>query len=146
MDATTLDNIVSESIADRRFYATATVAFAIVMLLLAVAGLYGVISHGIVARTRELGVRVALGAQPRQLLRLLVAQGVRPVILGLVAGAVLAFWASTLIERFLFGVRPLDGTTYLSAITAVLVLAVAACLLPSIRAARLSPMVALRSE
>jgi ABC-type lipoprotein release transport system permease subunit len=91
-------------------------------------------------------VRVALGAQPRQLLRLLVAQGVRPVILGLVAGAVLAFWASTLIERFLFGVRPLDGTTYLSAITAVLVLAVAACLLPSIRAARLSPMVALRSE
>ncbi len=146
MNATTIDGIVSESIADRRFYAAATGAFALVTLLLAAAGLYGVTSHGIVARTREIGLRVALGAAPGRLVRMLIAQSVRPVILGLAIGLVVASWAGRLLERFLFNVTTFDLLTYAGTVCWVLTLTAIACLLPALRAARLSPTVALRHE
>jgi putative ABC transport system permease protein len=146
MNATTIDKIVSDSIADRRFYAITTVAFAAVTLLLAAAGIYGVVSYSIVARIREIGVRMALGAAPRRLLRMLIAQGEQPVVLGLGIGLVIAFWASRLIEQFLFDVRTSDLLTYVSAACGVLALTVMACVLPAMRAARLSPTVALRHD
>lgn len=146
MDATTVDQIVSESIADRRFYAAVTLAFAVVTLLLAAAGLYGVTSYGIVARTREIGVRTALGADRKRLVTLLVGQGIRPVGAGIAIGTVLAFWAVQFIEQFLFDMRGVDWLTFAAAACAVLTLSAGACLLPAIRAARLSPTVALRHE
>jgi putative ABC transport system permease protein len=145
-NATTIDGIVSESIADRRFYATATAAFALVTLLLAAAGLYGVTSYSIAARTREIGVRAALGAAPARLVRMLIVQGVRPVILGLAIGLVAAVWAGRLLERFLFEVRAFDLLTHVGTVCFVLTLTLLACLLPALRAARLSPTVALRNE
>ncbi|MGH9311066.1 MAG: ADOP family duplicated permease, partial [Vicinamibacterales bacterium] len=145
-DATTIHGIVSESIADRRFYAVATAAFALVTLLLAAAGLYGVTSFGIVARTREIGVRLALGASPGRVVRMLVAQGVQPVLVGLGVGLAAAFWASRTIERFLFEVRGHDAAAYAAAAGWVLRLTSLACLLPAWRAARLNPTTALRHE
>jgi putative ABC transport system permease protein len=145
-NATTIDGIVSDSIADRRFYAIATVAFALVTLLLAAAGLYGVTSYSITARTREIGMRAALGAEPRRLVRMLMTQSIQPVILGLGLGLIVAFWAGRLIERFLFDVRSFDLVTYLATACWVLTLTAIACLLPAMRAARLSPTVALRHE
>jgi len=146
MNATTVDRIVSESIADRRFYAVVTLAFAVVTLVLAAAGLYGVTSYGVVARTREIGVRTALGADPLRLIRLLLGQGLRPVVTGLAIGTVLAFWTSRFIEQFLFDARALEWMTFAYAGGAVLALCVAACLLPALRAARLNPTIALRHE
>jgi putative ABC transport system permease protein len=145
-DATTVDGIVSDSIADRRFYAVATTVFAIVTLLLAAAGLYGVTSGAVLARTREIGVRVALGAAPGRLVTMLIAQGVRPVLAGLGIGLIVAFWAGRLLERFLFEVRTFDLLAYGAAACWVLTLAVVACLLPAVRAARLNPVAALRHE
>jgi ABC-type antimicrobial peptide transport system permease subunit len=146
VNATTLDRIVSDSIADRRFYAIATVAFALVTLLLAAAGLYGVTSYSITARTREIGVRVALGAAPVRVVRMLIAQGVRPVLLGLGIGLIGAAWLGRLIERFLFEVQTFDPLTYVAAACWVLTLTLIACLLPAIRAGRVSPILALRQE
>jgi putative ABC transport system permease protein len=146
MNATTVDQIVSETIADRRFYALVTLAFAIVTLLLAAAGLYGVTSYGVVARTREIGVRTALGADARRLVTLLVGQGIRPVLAGLAIGVFLAFWAVRFIERFLFDMRGVEWLTFVTAASAVLALGFVACLLPALRASRLAPTVALRHE
>jgi putative ABC transport system permease protein len=146
LNATTIDGIVSDSIADRRFYATTTGAFALLTLLLAAAGLYGVTSHSVAARTREIGIRVALGAAPMRLLRMLIGQGVGPVLVGLACGLVASLWAGRLLQRFLFDLGAFDLLTYAGTVTWVLALTVLACWLPSWRAARLSPTVALRHE
>jgi ABC-type antimicrobial peptide transport system permease subunit len=145
-NATTMDEIAAETMADRRFYAFATVAFALITALLAAAGLFGLTAYGVVARTREIGVRVALGATPMRLVRMLVGQTVQPVTIGLGVGLVAAVWCGRLIERFLFHVRPLDPLTYVGAATWVLGLAIAASLWPALRAAWMNPTVALRHE
>jgi predicted permease len=146
LNATTLDRVVSDSIADRRFFAMATAAFAVITLLLSAAGLYGVTSYGINARTREIGVRVALGADPGRLARLLTAHSIRPVIVGLVFGLVAAFWASRLIEQFLFNVPGFDPLTYVTVAAWVLGLTTLAAAWPAVRASRMNPTVALRHD
>jgi putative ABC transport system permease protein len=146
MNATRIDRIVSDSIADRRFFAIATVAFAVLTLLLAAAGLVGVTSYSVTARTREIGVRAALGAALARLVRMVIAEGVRPVVLGLGIGLVLAFWASRFVERFLFEVRTFDPLAYAAAVCCVLTLTTIACLVPAARAASMSPVVALRQD
>ncbi len=108
--------------------------------------LYGVTAFGIVAWTREIGVRLVLGASPGRVVRMLVGQGVRPVLLGLGSGLAAAFWASRLIERFLFEVRSHDAAAYAAAAVWVLVLTLLACLLPARCVARLNPTTALRHE
>jgi putative ABC transport system permease protein len=105
-----------------------------------------VTSYGIAARTREIGVRVALGAAPARLVRALIVQGVRPVLFGLILGVIVSMWSGRLVERFLFGVRSFDLVTYVATVSWVLLLTVVACLLPARRATRLSPTVALRHE
>jgi putative ABC transport system permease protein len=145
-NATTLDRVVSDSIADRRFFALATVAFAVITLLLSAAGLYGVTSYSISARTREIGVRVALGADPGRLARWLTAQSLRPVIAGLVLGVLAAFWASRLLEQFLFNVRGSDPLTYATVAAWVLGLTMLAALWPAVRACRVSPTASLRHD
>ena len=145
-NATTIDRIASETIADRRFYAVGTASFALITLLLAAAGLVGVTSYGVIARTREIGIRVALGAAPARLARMLVAQSLRPVTIGLASGLIVAFWTGRLIERFLFDVQSLDPMTYVTVAGSIIVITVVACAVPSLRAARLNPTVALRHD
>jgi putative ABC transport system permease protein len=145
-NATTMDRIAAETVADRRFYAFATAAFALVTLLLAAAGLFGLMSYTVIARTREIGVRIALGATQMRLVRMLIRQSVQPVAIGLGLGLVAAFWGVRLIERFLFQVRTVDALTYVGAAGWVLGITMLASLLPAVRGARMNPTTALRHE
>jgi putative ABC transport system permease protein len=145
-DVRTLDDIVSRSIAAPRFTATLIGVFAALALVLAAVGIYGVVAYVVAQRTAELGIRVALGAKAGDVLRLVVGQGMQPVMIGLASGLVGALLLSRVIARLLYGIAPTDVPTYL-AVSAVLGgVALLACWLPARRAARVDPMIALRAE
>ena len=133
-------------IGDYFFYRNMLGLFAGIALLLAVIGIYGVMSYFVNARTHEIGVRVALGALPRDVLELIGGLGLKLSMIGVVVGAALAFALTRLIAKFLYGVKPADPLTY--AIVAITLTAVAllACLVPARRAIKVDPMVALRHE
>ncbi len=143
---TTLDQIVSESIADRRFYAAATTAFSVVALLLAVVGLYGIVSRGVTERLRELGIRIVLGAARGDLIGLVVRQGLLPVAVGLGLGTVAALWTSRLLRAFLFDVTTVDPVTYVAVPAVVVLVSAIACYIPARRASDIDPIIALREE
>jgi putative ABC transport system permease protein len=143
---TTIGEIVSQSTSDRRFYAVATGSFAAVALLLAVAGLFGVVSRSVAERRRELAIRTALGADSRQIVRLVLFYGMLPVAVGAAAGLVAALGGSRVLARFLFEVAPTDVVTYGAAAVLVLLVAIAACILPARRALRVPPMLVLKGE
>ena len=145
-NVTTLDQIVRESTAEERFYTVVVAAFALTAVLLAMAGLMGVVSRIVTERERELAVRMALGADPKSVGRLAVRQGLVPVVIGVIAGAFGAWSVSRLLERFLFEISPLDPVAYLGAVAVVLLAAVAACYIPARRATGVDPMIALRAE
>jgi ABC-type antimicrobial peptide transport system permease subunit len=137
---------VSESLAQRYFSLVLLIAFAAVALTLAVVGLYGVIAYDVAQRTREFGVRIALGATARNILQLVVRQGLALIALGIVLGLGAALIGAQLIDSMLFGVSPHDPAT-LVAITVLLgSVALLACLVPAHRATRVDPMTALRAE
>jgi putative ABC transport system permease protein len=142
----TLERVLEQNVADRRFVLTLMACFAGLAVLLTALGLYGVISYTVVQRTHEIGVRVALGAQGRDVLRLVLGQGMRLVGVGLGLGVVGAFAATRLMEGLLYGVTATDPLTY--AFVALLLAAVAllACYLPARRATRVDPLIALRYE
>ena len=135
---------VAESTAERRFAVVLMAIFAGLTLVLAALGVYGMLAQGVAARRRELGVRLALGAVPRQVFRLVVTEGARLVAAGLVIGAVAAALAAPLLRDALFGVTAFDLPTYAAIIV---VLAGTACLagaVPAISAARTDPVRILR--
>ena len=142
----TMREIVSASVASRRFQMTMILLFAALALGLALVGVYGVTSYAVAQQTREIGVRIALGAQRSALLRSVLVQGLRPVAAGLLLGLPAAAAAAAAMRSFLFGIGPLDPAA-LSAMSAVLLFtATMACYLPARRAARVDPVVALRAE
>ena len=143
---TTIGEIVAQSTADRRFYAVSTGAFAAVALLLAVAGLFGVVSRSVAERRREIAIRVALGADTRTVLRLVLTYGLAPVVLGCLTGLLVAQATSRSLEALLFEITPADPTAYSVASGAVLLVALAACLVPAFRAIRIQPMAILRND
>ena len=143
---TTIKEIVSESTADRRFYAISTGAFAGVAILLAIAGVFGVVSRTVSERRRELAIRAALGAEPVRLLRLVFSYGLVPAIMGVFAGLAAALAGSRVLRGFLFQIAPTDTPTYAGATMLVLVVTAAACYLPARRALRLAPMAVLKSD
>jgi putative ABC transport system permease protein len=143
---TTLDAIVSESIADRRFYAIGTAAFAALALLLAVVGICGLVARSVIERTREIGVRVAFGAMPGALTRLVLRQALMPVAIGIVIGGLASFLATRTLRRFLFGVTEADPFTYGAVMLLVIVVSTIASYIPARRAAAIDPLVALRHE
>jgi len=143
---TTIDQIVSQSTADRRFYAVATGAFAFVALALAIAGVFGVVSRTVGERKRELAIRAALGAEPRRLVTAVYGYGVVPAAIGTAIGLAVAFAASRLLQSFLFEIAPTDAATYAGATALVIAVTAAACYLPARRALRVPPMLVLKTD
>jgi len=144
--AQTMNDIIANSLADRRFSMTLLGTFAGVALLLASIGIYGVVSYLVGQRTQEIGVRIAMGAQRSQVLRLVLAQGAAMSALGAIIGLAAALPLTRLMGTLLFAVSTADPLTYLCVVALLLVVSVAACWLPAHRAARMNPVDALRYE
>jgi predicted permease len=138
--------VVDESMGDHRFRTALLAAFAGAAVLLAALGIYGVLAYFVSQRSRELGIRLALGARPRALFGMVVRQGMRPVAIGAAVGFMGAVAINTLMRSLLFGVNPVDPATYAVAAATLAVIALAACAIPALRATRVDPLVALRDE
>jgi len=142
----TMAQLVDETVARRRFQMRVAIGFGLAAMLLAAVGIYGVVAYGIALRRRELGVRMALGARAGQVRRLVLVQGLRPVILGLAPGVLAALAAGQLVRSMLFGVTASDGLT-LAAVAGILTLVAAlACLVPAHAASHIDPARVLRDE
>jgi predicted permease len=141
-----LEEVISESVARQRFNMALLAIFAAVALALATVGIYGVISYSVAQRTRELGVRVALGARPIDVLRDVVGRGMALAGIGLALGLAASFALTRLMASLLYGVKPTDPLTFGAVATLLGLVALAACVVPARRAAHVDPMAALRQE
>ena len=141
-----MSEVVSSSAADWRFRAILLVAFGVVALFIAVIGVYGVISYSVAQRTQEIGVRMALGALRRDVLALVVWQGMRTTLVGIAIGLLAAYGLTRLITSLLFDVSATDPTTFAALALVVLLVGLAACFAPARRAMRIDPMSALKHE
>jgi putative ABC transport system permease protein len=142
----TMNDVISTSVAQDRFNMILMSIFAAVALALAAIGLYGVVSYSLAQRTHEIGLRMALGARQRDVLGLVVRQGMAIASIGLPIGIVLALLSSRLISSWLYGVSPTDPPTFTVVSVLLMVVSLAACYIPARRAAKVDPMVALRYE
>ncbi|HKU76397.1 MAG TPA: ABC transporter permease [Pyrinomonadaceae bacterium] len=142
----TMEELVSDSLKQRRFNLFLLGLFAAIALLLATIGIYGSISYSTRQRTNEIGVRIALGAQPLDVLRLIVGQGVGQALVGVGIGLAAAFLLTRTLKTFLFGVTPTDPLTFVAISLLLVVTAFIASLIPARRATKVDPLVALRSE
>jgi putative ABC transport system permease protein len=145
-DVLTADQIIGQSLVNQSLSATLVLAFALLSLVLASVGLYGVLSYLTTQRTGEIGIRIALGAQREQVLRQMLGDGLRPALYGLVIGLAVSAAAVRLIQSMLYGTRPLDPAIFAAVTATLLAMAVLACLIPAWRASRIDPMQALRIE
>jgi len=142
----TMEDRLYGSVAEPRFYAVLIGVFAAIALILASVGIYGVLAYSVSQRTREIGIRMALGAERQNVLRLILGQGLILTTIGIVAGLAGAFAVTRYLESMLFGLTALDPTVFV-AVTVILTLtAVTACYVPARRATRVDPIVALRYE
>ncbi|HTL54035.1 MAG TPA: ABC transporter permease [Candidatus Limnocylindrales bacterium] len=137
---------VDESVAQPRFQAELLTLFASVALLLAACGIYGVLAYAVTQRQREIGVRIALGAQARNVLLLVIRQGLKLALIGSAIGAAVAFALTRVIQSLLYDITPTDPVTFVGVIATLWFVALLACWLPARRAAKLHPMEALRYE
>jgi putative ABC transport system permease protein len=145
-DLESLDQLVAKSASEPRFQTVLLASFGALALLLALIGIYGVISYSVVQRTHEIGVRMALGARPGHVMRLVVGQGARVALGGLVFGIAGGLGLTRFLESMLFEVKPTDPLTFTGVALLLLLVALLACYIPARRAMRVDPMVALRYE
>jgi putative ABC transport system permease protein len=142
----TIEEIVAFSFWPMRMGAGLVGAFGLLGLLLASVGLYGVMSYAVAARTREIGVRIALGAEPRNVLSLIVRQGLTLSLIGVSVGVLLALASTRVLQRFLFGIGANDPVTFVGVALLLTLIALVACWIPARRATKVDPMIALRAE
>ncbi|WP_109487529.1 ABC transporter permease [Occallatibacter savannae] len=145
-DILTMDQVIGAQTLDASFNATLLLIFALVSLVLAAVGLFGVVSYLAAQRTTEIGVRIALGAQRNQVLTLILRDGLRPALIGLVVGLIISAGVTRLISSMLYQTGPLDPEIFGVVALTLLAVAVAACVVPAWRAAQLNPVTALRTE
>jgi putative ABC transport system permease protein len=137
---------MSTSVAQPRFRAWLIGTLALLALVLAAVGVYGVMSYTVTQRTNEIGIRVALGAQPQRVFRLVVGEGLRLALFGVGVGLVAALALTRLLHSFLFGISAYDPLTFIGVSVLLTLVAVAASYFPARRATRVDPMIALRYE
>jgi ABC-type antimicrobial peptide transport system permease subunit len=142
----TMEDVVSSSLAQRRFALQVVGGFGVLALLLAGIGVYGVVAYSVSQRTREIGIRLALGASSGAILRWVFRQGMRLTLVGLAAGLVGAFALTRLLRGLLFGVSASDPVTYAGLALLLAAVALLACYIPARRATKVDPMVTLRHE
>jgi putative ABC transport system permease protein len=142
----TMDEVLTASVAERRFQLSLVLLFAVAATLLASLGIYGVVSYSVAQRTNEIGIRLALGAQPREIRRLVLRQGLTPVILGLVAGVASSLGLGRVLRGLLFGVGLTDPLAIAGVVVTLAAVAVAANYLPARSATRVDPLRALRCD
>ena len=145
-EGTTLSELLAHEASPKRFNAGLLSLFAGIALSLAAIGVYGVTSYTVAQRTHEVGIRMAIGAQNSDVLKLFLREGLQLVLLGLVIGLAGAFALTRLIQSLLFGVSPTDGATFALVAVGLLVVALLACYIPARRATKVDPLVALRYE
>jgi putative ABC transport system permease protein len=142
----TMPDVVAASVSDRRFSMTLVGIFAILALALSVVGLYAVVSYSVSERIHEMGVRVALGAQPSNLMAMVLGEGLRLVIAGLTLGVAVSLAVTRFLDTLLYGIHARDLTTFAGVVVVLSLAAMLGCLVPALRAMRVDPMVALRAE
>jgi putative ABC transport system permease protein len=142
----TMDDWVANSAAQPRLNAMLLASFAGMAMLIAAIGIYGVLAYAVNQRTREIGVRMALGAQPRDVLRLVVREGMRVAVIGVTLGLIAGVVLSRVVASLLYGVAARDPMTFTFVAVLLTTVALAACAIPARRAARVDPIVALRYE
>jgi predicted permease len=145
-NALTMDQILGKTSASQGFAANLVLAFAALSLLLAAVGLYGVLSYLTTQRTADIGLRIAVGAQRSQILQLVLFEGLRPALIGLIFGVAASALATQLLRSMLYGTQPLDPAAFAGAAAMLMAIAVLACLIPAWRASRIDPIQALRTE
>jgi ABC-type antimicrobial peptide transport system permease subunit len=141
-----MEQVLSHSLALRNFMMFLLSLFATLALTLATVGIYGVISYAVSQRTREIGVRMALGANPRDVLRLILGEGLKLVLAGVALGIIAALAMTRLLTTLLYGVSVTNPVIFLSVVLILVAVSLAACFVPARRAMRVDPIVALRYE
>jgi predicted permease len=145
-DITTQTDQIDRDLYQERLFAWLSSLFGLLALALACVGLYGLLSYDVVCRTREIGIRMALGAQQRAVLRMVVGQGIVLAVAGAVVGMLVAFAATRYLATLLYGVKPIDAVTFVGVVMLLTLVALLACYIPARRATKVDPMVALRYE
>jgi len=141
-----LDQLVSSTVTQPRFYAFLFGLFGVIGLLLTITGIYGVISYTVAQRTQEIGIRMALGAQTSNVMRLVIGEVLILALIGVVIGAGVAFGLTRFMQTLLFGVTPTDPMTFIGLSVLSVIVALLACGLPARRATKVDPIIALRYE
>jgi predicted permease len=141
-----MTQLIDDSVAQRRFNMALLGGFALLALVLASIGIYGVMSYSVAQRTREIGVRIALGAQPRDVLRTVLSQALILTVMGLVLGVFGAIALSKFLVTLLFGIKPTDPLTFALVSIVLGTIAIVACFIPARRATKIDPLVALKAE
>ena len=142
----TLEFLLDRSVADKRFVMTLMSSFALLALILTIIGLYGVMSYVVSQRRQEIGLRMALGAQTRDILSMILRQGMRLTLVGSVIGLVGSYAMTRLMKSLVFGMEATDLITFVSVALLLSLVAIIACYIPARRATKVDPMVALRYE